>query len=109
MNPFRPHTNLLFSLIVAFAVVLKPVSVFAGIDLVHPSLLIPKVTSPTMGTPARSLGAYSRLDKMETHTVAGTFLKSQFPKAHLGLGLGLRLKGQWAQIPRPLGFSILRI
>jgi hypothetical protein len=109
MNHFRLKPNLLFSLIIAGAVILKPVWVFAGIgDLVHPSLVIPKIMSSTMGTPARSLGAYSRLDKMEKDALTGVFLKAQPPKARLGLGF-LELKGLLIQIPGPIGFSILRI
>ena len=105
MNRFRPKPDLLFSVIIACAVILKPVWVFAGIgDLVHPSLVTPKIMSSTMGTPARSLGAYSRLDKMEKDAPTGVFLKAQPPQACLGLGLGLELKGFWLRFDRRLDF-----
>src|SRR5690348_1023296 len=66
MNRLPGRTGLLFLLIVAGSVILRPLlGSFGAETLAHDSLLNPKAAAALFGTPARSLAAAHRLDKGE--------------------------------------------
>ncbi|HET9870376.1 MAG TPA: hypothetical protein VFR02_07770 [bacterium] len=85
MTRFSIHRSLVFLLLVAAAVVLKPLMARAGLELVAQSSLTVKASPITWGTPARAAGAHYRVDKMERDSVTGAFLKTETRPARADL------------------------
>jgi hypothetical protein len=80
--------SLLFLFLIAFALVLKPVIVYAAIEsLVHPTLVSPKTASSTLGVPVRSCADSYRMDKMEANSTVDAFLKVEISKTAFYPGL----------------------
>ncbi len=78
----------MFLLLIAFALVLKPVMGFAGMEsLVHPTLVNPKTASSTLGVPVRPSAASSRMDKMETDSTVDALLRVEISKTAFGPSL----------------------
>ena len=111
MNRNLGKTSFLFLFLIATAIVLKPVLVFAGVEsLVHPILISPKAMSSTLGLPARSSAASCRMDKMEKDPSVDALLKVEIPKTGFFRGLGdsfnPKLSVEISRLPRS---PVLRI
>ena len=88
MKRTSKKTSLLFLLLIASALVLKPVMVFAGMEsLVHPTLVSPKTASSTLGVRVLSCAASYRMDKIEANSTVDALLKAEIPKTAFGPGL----------------------
>jgi hypothetical protein len=110
MNRNFGKSSFLFLLLIAAAVVLKPVMVFAAVDsLVHPTLVGPKAMSSTLGVPTRSLTASTRMDKMEKDSTVAALLKAEVPKTGFCRLAGSSIKCPGVEIPRPRSPFILQI
>ncbi|MGH7739791.1 MAG: hypothetical protein ACREL1_06555 [bacterium] len=77
MKRLFPKFSGLLLVLMALAVILRPVAVFAGLQsTVHPSLLGNKKHLPTCDAPVQPSVVYSRVNKMEKDSVPAAFLKS---------------------------------
>jgi hypothetical protein len=111
MNRDLGKTSFLFLFLIATAMVLKPVLVFAGVEsLVHPILVSPKAMSSTLGVPARASAASYRMDKMEKDPTGDALLKVEIPKTGFSRGLGDSFNGKpGIEISRLPRSPVLRI
>jgi hypothetical protein len=103
-------TSFLFLLLIACALVLKPVIVFAGMEsLVHPTLVSPKTASSTLGVPIRSCAASYRMDKMETHSAVDALLRVDISKTAFCPNLRTSFNQPLDETPRLSRPLVLRI